>query len=215
MSALPIVDFHGTKVITIPADYEGYTVIQAASPRILSLNTDRLRNDLRTLEASEDGAIYERTHDHFTEQTLSGVIYSRLVKFLAPYTITIAPGPDRVLLTGSNNNLVDVANVNAVSIIPQNSAGLQTVASGSGLDPGQDATLTFIRNQLEAIEGGLDHNELMRVILAAAANKLLGADLDEDSNNITIRDLADSKNRITATTDKNGNRTSVTIDPSL
>jgi len=52
--------------------------------------------------------------------------------------------------------------------------------------------------------------ESLRLILSATAGKLSGA----EGNTITIRDANDTKNRITATVDNHGNRTSVTLDAS-
>ena len=99
---------------------------------------------------------------------------------------------------------------NQVQVIPGNSAGLQVVSSGSGLSTDQDTKLTRIHALLDVIEGTLDHQEVMRILLASAAGKLSGA----GTTDVTIRDSADSKDRISATVDAQGNRTSVTLDPS-
>ena len=58
------------------------------------------------------------------------------------------------------------------------------------------------------VDGPYTAEQILRVLLAAQAGKLSGA----DTGNIAIRDASDTKDRITATTDANGNRTSVTID---
>jgi hypothetical protein len=50
----------------------------------------------------------------------------------------------------------------------------------------------------------------MKIMVAALAGKISGAAGTE----IKIRDLNDTKDRITATVDTNGNRTVVTIDAS-
>ena len=49
--------------------------------------------------------------------------------------------------------------------------------------------------------------EALRLILSAACGKVSGA----DGTTITFRDTNDSKARITATVDSDGNRTSVTL----
>lgn len=56
----------------------------------------------------------------------------------------------------------------------------------------------------------LSNTEAMRIILAALAGKLSGA----PSGPIAIRDINDTKDRITATVDGSGNRTAITIDVS-
>jgi hypothetical protein len=57
-------------------------------------------------------------------------------------------------------------------------------------------------------DGTLDLQEMMRIILAATAGKSSGG----GTVTLTFRDAADSKARITATVDANGNRTAMTLD---
>lgn len=59
-------------------------------------------------------------------------------------------------------------------------------------------------------DGTYDLQEMMRIIFAFAAGKADGG----GSSTIHFRDSADSKNRITATVDANGNRTAVSLDAS-
>ncbi|NJL71360.1 MAG: hypothetical protein HC888_06970 [Candidatus Competibacteraceae bacterium] len=60
----------------------------------------------------------------------------------------------------------------------------------------------------EVVEGSLTLRHVVRILLAALANKAAGG----GTTNITFRDRADSKNRISATVDASGNRTAVTVD---
>lgn len=60
------------------------------------------------------------------------------------------------------------------------------------------------------IESGYSLREALRLILASVAGKLSGA----GTATITIRNVPDDKDRIVATVDSNGNRTSVTYDVS-
>lgn len=60
----------------------------------------------------------------------------------------------------------------------------------------------------EAIETGFSFKDAMRLMLSAMAGKVSGG----GTNTIRIRDIGDSKNRITATVDNNGNRTNVTYN---
>ena len=196
-----------TKRITVPqAD------LTLISGTLYELDTNDFRLELKSLEDDAEGMPYVRTHIHNTEVTVAGTTYARTIEIINGYDVEFEDGQYSVRLVGSNNNIWDIENgilvQNQVQVIPTNSAGLISVPSGSGLDAAQDAKLTNINAQLSGIEGGLDHNEMMRVFMAALANKLAGA----GSTQITIRDLADSKNRITATVDSDGNRTSVTLD---
>jgi hypothetical protein len=61
----------------------------------------------------------------------------------------------------------------------------------------------------EVIETGMNAAQAMRLITAALAGELSGA----DTGTVTIRNaVADSADRITATVDGNGNRTAITYD---
>ena len=181
------------------------------------------RQAVIALQASADGMVFDDAIRHNTEVTVAGTTFSRTIEVLNSsnssnfdeYTVQFTPDSQwSVRFTGSNNNIFDVENgqltQNQVQVIPNNSAGGQTVSSGSGLDAGQDTKLTRIHALLDVIEGTLDHQEVMRLLLAAAAGKLDGA----NTTNVTIRDQADSKDRIDATVDEFGNRTAVSVDAS-
>jgi len=58
------------------------------------------------------------------------------------------------------------------------------------------------------VEGTTTVVEWMRLVASACYNKVAGA----GTNTVTLRDEADSKDRITATVDADGNRTAVTLD---
>jgi hypothetical protein len=59
-----------------------------------------------------------------------------------------------------------------------------------------------------AVETGLTADQALKLITAALAGKLSGA----AGPTVTIRDVNDTKDRITATVDSNGNRMAVTLD---
>lgn len=176
------------------------------------LDVDWFRLQLKDIEDSEEGMVQPDTHRHNTEVVLSGVTYSRFVEILSPYTITFQDtgSPYTIKCVGANHNIADRKNVNNVSLIIGNSAGLITVASGSGLDAGQDAKLTGIYAQLTAIEESLDHNEMMRLFASVLLSKVSGAGTGLEK----FRDLADTKDRVTVTVDTEGNRTAVVRDAS-
>lgn len=60
----------------------------------------------------------------------------------------------------------------------------------------------------EAVEGALTLRQATRLMLATLVGKAAGG----GTSTITYRDMADTKNRITLTTDANGNRTAVSRD---
>lgn len=204
------IDF-ATKIITVPqAD------LTLVSGSLFDLPTEtKFRADVNALMDDEEGIVFEDPILHNTEVSIVGVTYSRFIEIINGYSVTFENLVYSVRMTESNNNLFDVENgilnpSGNVTVVGQNSAGLQTVSSGSGLDAGQDSKLTRIHALLDVIEGTLDHAEVMRILLAAMANKLSGA----ASTNVKIRDLADTKDRIDATVDADGNRSAVTLDAS-
>lgn len=62
----------------------------------------------------------------------------------------------------------------------------------------------------EAVEGTITLREILRVVLSSLAGKSAGG----GTGTVTFRDNGDTKNRISATVDANGNRTAVTLDAS-
>jgi len=90
----------------------------------------------------------------------------------------------------------------------------QMVARGSGNFV--DETTGFsVSNQMqtkvtwqEVVEAGFSAEEMMRIIASMAASKVSGMENDAP----VFRDINDTKDRITAVTDANGNRLSVILD---
>ena len=109
----------GTKVITVPQSY-----LTLISGTLYNLDTNQFRLDLRALEASDEGMAYLKTHNHNTTVSLSGIQYARVVELINGYTVEFENGSYAVNLDGSNNNILDVAVRNSVSVGANNSAGL-------------------------------------------------------------------------------------------
>lgn len=196
-----------SKIITIPTS----DLVLVSGTRYQLPMADFLAECRRLEWEFTDGLWAPPILDHTNAKlAFAGVDYAGFDEVINGYTCQVTGAATRVDLLGSNNNIIDVLIVTGVSIVPSNSAGLQLVSTGSGLDAGQDTKLTRIYNLLDVIEGTLDHQEVMRILLAAAANKLSGA----ATTNVKIRDLADGKDRIDATVDADGNRTAVTLDAS-
>lgn len=81
-------------------------------------------------------------------------------------------------------------------------AGTSSTASELSPQSLAEAVMTAL------VETGMSTREALQVILAANGGKVL----DAETSTIRFRDTADTKDRITATVDSNGNRTSVTLD---
>lgn len=200
-----------TKVITVPqADctFVSGTFYRLPTKTVFKAQVDALMDN-------EDFIWLDHPIDHNTEYTVAGITYAPKIEVVNGYTVQFTPNSAwSVELTESNNNLWDVESgilvQNQVQVIPTNSAGLQRVTSGSGLDASQDTKLTRIHTMLDVIEDGLDHQEVMRILLAAMAGLATGA----DTSQMKFKSHDGLTDRITADHDGKGNRTAVTLNTS-
>ncbi len=134
-----------SRVITIPqAD------LTPLGGNLYELDIDAFRLELRALEDDSDGISFLATHTHNPPFIVGGIELARTVQIINNYTVTFEDGQYAVNLVGGNTNVADVANINQVSIRPQNSAGL--VSIGSGLSPTQSAQLANALAILTAID---------------------------------------------------------------
>jgi hypothetical protein len=74
--------------------------------------------------------------------------------------------------------------------------------------PTAAANAAALMDLANGIETGITPRQALRLVLAASAGKLSGA----ATTTIVIRNVGDSKDRITATVDSSGNRSAVTVD---
>lgn len=127
------IDF-STYIISVPKSY-----LTLISGILYNLDTEQFRLDVHAIMDDEEGIVFPFPFSHNTEVTLGGLTYARIIEILSPYTITFEDGQYRVILIGSNNNILDVSNVNQVSISPTNSAGL----TNPGTSPAAVATAVW------------------------------------------------------------------------
>jgi len=83
-------------------------------------------------------------------------------------------------------------------------------AEAGGATPLSPEGLTAELLDNQDIETGYSLREALRLVLSSVAGKVSGA----ETTTITFRNIVDDKNRIVATVDSNGNRTSITYDVS-
>lgn len=184
---------YATKVISVPqAD------LTFVSGTLYTLDSNQFRKNVMAILDNETHIWMPDAFQHNTEVTVAGITYARTIEFINGYSITFEDTGSAytVRIEGSNNNIFDVENgilnpTSLVTVIPTNSAGLI------------NALITD-----QEVENGESVAETLRLIRAALVGKLAGA----ATTTITIRDAADSKNRITATVDADGNRSAVTVD---
>ena len=97
---------------------------------------------------------------------------------------------------------------------------LDTINAKTAAQAGADGdTLKTLSDQIDAIEedvfsksveGSLTFEDIIKILLAVAAGESSGG----GTANIKFRDQADTKNRIEATVDSNGNRININVDGS-
>lgn len=108
-----------TKVIYVPKSF--MTMI---SPTLYELDVNLFRIALKDIEDSPDGMAQLDTHRHNSPVTLAGVTYVRTLEIINGYTVTFEDGQYAVRCVNANHNLADVKNLNQVSLIIGNAAGL-------------------------------------------------------------------------------------------
>lgn len=183
-----------TKVITIlQAD------LTFVSAGLYELDVDALRLELKDIEDSEEGMVFPSTHNHNTTLTLSGVTYARAFEIINGYTVTFEPtgSPYSVRCIGANHNLGDVKNVNHVSLIIGNSAGLIVSAGGGG---GGGAWG-------DIMEGSITYQDSMRI-----QHAVLAGVTDIVANIVKFKGVNGTTDRVTATM-TGSERTSIVLDP--
>lgn len=120
----------------------------------------------------------------------------------ADHTLNIGGGI--LLVDGGGDPFVDTVGSYTVRINYQQPVQAITVSTGA-VSPGDLAQAVLDAG----VEGTLNLAETLRILLAVLAGKTSGF-----PTTATFRDTTDSKNRVEATLDANGNRTTVTLDPS-
>ena len=207
---------HASFVISIPkADTTFVETNALTGYEVRSYDEYALMRELASYLDSEAGATLPVAFSHNTSVTISGVVYARALLILAPYTVVFEAGNYQVkLVGGTNNNLLDVLNPNGVSVIPANSAGLQTVntAGGSGATAAEvwsygtrSLTTAFpdvptaeenaAATIAALIEGGLTVRDVLRLVLAVTAGDATGL----EGATMKFKSLDGTKDRVEAT----------------
>jgi len=118
-----------TKVITIPL-----TDLTLVSGSNYTLDVEDFWIEARRLEASPgDGLWAEQIVEFVNTQTLSGIVYSAIVKVINGYTWNTNTTNKNISLIGKNSNLLDVfIPGDGISVLANNSAGKITISEGGG-----------------------------------------------------------------------------------
>lgn len=137
---MPISVDEVTKVVSVPQSY-----LTALGGSDYQLDTNQFHLDLREWEKGEAGSWRSITHNHNPTVSVGGITIARVVEIINGYTVTFENASYRVFLSGSNNNILDVTNLNSVSVASTNAAGL--IEGGVS-----ETNVTAIRDLLEADE---------------------------------------------------------------
>lgn len=184
------------------------------SGTLYELDVETFRRELLDLQDDESGMAWPDTHRHNSEVTIAGVTYSQFVEIINGYRIEFEDGLYSVRLVGANNNLWDVQSgilvQNSVQVIPTNSAGLITVTQGSGVTAQDKLDIADALLDRAAAVDGFTPREIWKLISAILFGKADGF----GTSTVHFRDAQDTKNRITATVNEDGNRLDVSKDAS-
>jgi hypothetical protein len=127
---------HLTRVITIPqADL---TLISGSQ---YQLDINDLKAWLEDLLDSEQEITLPSTHRHNTTLVIAGITYARTFEIINGFTVEFEDGTYTATTIGANHNLSDVKVQSQVSLVTNNSAGLQIVTQGSGLSASEQTKL--------------------------------------------------------------------------
>lgn len=190
-----------TKVITIPqAD------LTPVSGSLYELDVDAFRLALKDIEDGEEGMAFPDTHRHNTEVTLGGVTYARTLEIINGYTVTFQDvgSPYRVRCVGANHNISDVQNLNNVSLIVGNAAGLIVKSVGSGLSTEEHDAVMLIDEVKAETDKIQTVDENIDLLMAFIRNKKY---LEKQGPTwfLTIRNAVDTTDILKkALKDKNG-----------
>lgn len=141
----------------------------------------------------------------------------------AGWRIVLANFPHELVFNGNlfaegADSLFDNTRLSVSGVVPrlQGSANLLTYSynvsgdAGTDLTPEEVALATVQMLTGRIIEAGMTADELMKLMASALLGKVSGAGTGTES----FRSIDDSKTRIIATVDENGNRTEVLMDAS-
>lgn len=191
-------------------------LIHVSAPDTVTLAIQDLANAISQHEASENGRVYDPIADMNGKFDKGLGFFSGIDLLLYdPWQVKFPSGTQVVIYGGSllgglgGQPIVPDTDVHSNRLTPVDGLIAQ-IATGSGLSPEQDTKLTTVHGLLSSIENGMDHQQVMRILLAAMAGLVSGADGTE----IRFRDQANTKDRIAATVDEDGNRSAVTLDVS-
>lgn len=209
-----------TTIATINSKLGAFTA--SGLNTVLGVLRALLRKDA-SLTPSDVGGAYDNTTDSLEalkDNQLDAAISSRATP--AQVNAETDQALADVGLTGTVTSRIDVATSSRLAAgsytSPLDAAGMRAAVglSAASLDtqlanvPTAAQNADALLDRASAVETGVTPRGALRLMLAALAGKLSGA----GTSTVTVRNVGDSKNRIQATVDADGNRAAVTTDVS-
>lgn len=171
-----------TKIFSVPQ-----SDLTFVSGTLYTFDTDVQRKAMYDLLASEPYAWMEDAFVHNTEVTVAGVTYARTLEMINGFSITLenTGSAYSVDFVSSNNNFFDIENgilnpTPLVTVQSNNSAGLQTVVSGSALLPAEATQLEEIHKLL-----GLDESVTITITPTGIDSSDAAIDIDLTGDGIS------------------------------
>ena len=148
------------------------------------------------LTAADTGTLKDLAF-HCTATGCDPTDFCEQVVALDPFTATVNPGSGGIAAASF------AASAITSSVLAANAIGSSQIAA-SGAQKVADELL----DRTDGVEAGLTLRGALRVALTALAGKVSGA----ATTAVLVRNTADTKTRISATVDADGNRSAVTLD---
>lgn len=203
---------YGTGGILLPLKPGGMSVYQQAASITatsadakMGLNMVASSSMVLTLVNAQADQIVALVGSASLAITVTNAALSSAVSAVASSSMAITPNVSLggIIPTEGSASCVLSPNVTMTAL-----GGMIAVAGGATPLSPEGLSTELLDNQ--DIETGYSMRESLKLILSALVGKLSGA----ETTTVTIRDINDSIDRIVATVDANGNRTSVTKDVS-
>jgi hypothetical protein len=193
----------GTALPAAAADAAGGLIVSDAG----GLDADAQRSDVAAIlaDTGTDGVLVS-SGTGAKQISLSGG------KVLVQGTIDqfddFVTGAGTVTLAAATHTGAVIPTVSAVtgltaSRLDENVSAAKTLTAGE-----RTSVADALLDRSNAVETGITPRGALRLAVAASAGKLSGA----ATTTVVIRDVADGKDRVTATVDADGNRTATTVD---
>jgi len=169
---------------------------------VVNYNNEVWFMETYALETERASQASVNTIDDFLDTEIAAILAAVDTEIAAIKTQT-----DKLTFNGSNEVASNVTAIAAAAITAAAIASDAITAAKIATDAGQEIADALL-DRSNGIETSMTLRQALRIILSAAAGKLSGA----ATTTVNIRDVGDTKNRISATVDADGNRSAVSLD---